>query len=54
VALFQTRILGGGTNIDLGQQYDVAPDGRLLMNVVVEEAAAAPITVILNWAAQRQ
>jgi serine/threonine protein kinase len=54
VALFQTRILGGGTNIDLGQQYDVAPDGRLLMNVVVEEVAATPITVVLNWAARRQ
>ena len=31
------------------QQYDVAPDGRFLINVRVEEANAAPITVITNW-----
>jgi hypothetical protein len=50
VALFQTRITGGGTNIDLGRQYDVARDGRFLINVATDEATA-PITVIVNWAA---
>jgi len=30
-------------------QYVVAPDGRFLMNAVVEDANASPITVILNW-----
>ena len=49
VALFQTRIVGGGTNIDLGRQYDVAADGRFLINVTTDEASAEPITVILNW-----
>ena len=28
VALFQTRIWGGGTNAAQNQQYDVSPDGR--------------------------
>ena len=50
VALFQTRIVGGGTNIDLGRQYDVASDGRFLINVPIGEATASPITLILNWA----
>jgi Tol biopolymer transport system component len=50
VALFQTRIVGGGTNIDLGRQYDVASDGRFLINVATDEATASPITVIQNWA----
>jgi hypothetical protein len=49
VALFQTRIWGGGTNATQGQQYDVAPDGRVLINVVTNAAAAAPITLLLNW-----
>jgi Tol biopolymer transport system component len=49
VALFQTRIWGGGTNATQGQQYDVAPDGRFLINVVTKDAAAAPITLLLNW-----
>ena len=31
------------------QQYAVAPDGRFLINVTVEEATASPITVVLNW-----
>jgi hypothetical protein len=49
VALFQTRIWGGGANATQGQQYDVAPDGRFLINVVTKDAAAAPITLLLNW-----
>ena len=49
-ALFQPRIAFGGTpNALYRQQYDVAPDGRFLINVSVEEATAAPITVITNW-----
>jgi len=33
--------------------YDVAPDGRFLINVVAEAAAArtSPLTVVLNWQA---
>ncbi len=49
-ALFQARIAFGGTvAIGYRQQYDVAPDGRFLINVTVEEGTAAPITVITNW-----
>jgi Tol biopolymer transport system component len=32
--------------------YDVTPDGqRFLMNTLVEEAASAPITLVVNWPA---
>jgi dipeptidyl aminopeptidase/acylaminoacyl peptidase len=48
VALFQTRIKGGGTSPN-DQQYDVAPDGRFLINVVNTDDA--PITIIQNWSA---
>jgi Tol biopolymer transport system component len=49
VALFQTRIWGGGTNATLGHQYDVSPDGRFLLNSAMEDVAMAPITLLLNW-----
>ena len=33
--------------------YDVAPDGRFLLNTIIEDASAntSPITVVLNWTA---
>ncbi len=44
----QARIVGGGAAlVGFRQQYDVAPDGRFLINVTPE--SAAPITLILNW-----
>ena len=48
VVLFPTRIYNGGADRGLGRQYDVAPDGRFLMNTVLEEAAA-PVTLLMNW-----
>jgi hypothetical protein len=52
VPLFSTR-LASGTNVPpaVGSraQYDVAADGRFLLNIPVEGAAAPPITVALNW-----
>jgi Tol biopolymer transport system component len=48
-ALFQTRISlgqGGARNL---QQYDVAPDGRFLINVTTDDGVTTPITVIQNW-----
>jgi serine/threonine protein kinase/Tol biopolymer transport system component len=48
VALFATRILGGGVDAQQGRQYDVAPDGRFLINTVLDEASA-PITLLQNW-----
>ena len=47
VALFQTRIVGGGIP-NSGVQYDVSRDGRFLINTVLEDAAS-PITLLQNW-----
>ena len=30
-------------------QYDLAPDGRILVNGHLDELASAPITVLVNW-----
>ena len=49
VALFKTRRVGGGVNvIGFGHQYDVAPDGRFLINVE-PESPPRPITLVMNW-----
>jgi Tol biopolymer transport system component len=48
VALFRTQIVGGGTNTNR-QQYDVATDGRFLINTAVEDAAVSPVTILQNW-----
>jgi Tol biopolymer transport system component len=45
VPLFQTRM----NNIGSKQQYAVAPDGRFLINQIMDDASATPITLILNW-----
>jgi len=44
---------GGGLRANGFSPYDVAPDGRFLINTVTEDAAAntAPITLVLNWTA---
>ncbi len=45
--LFETRAVAG-----LRNRYAVSPDGqRFLINTVPEQAASAPITVVLNWTA---
>ena len=44
--LFQSRVFQGNQN------YEVAADGRFLVNVPSNEQTAMPITVIVNWAAQ--
>jgi Tol biopolymer transport system component len=48
VMLFPTRIVGGGVDAQQGRQYDVAPDGRFLINTE-RAAATAPITLLMNW-----
>jgi Tol biopolymer transport system component len=48
VALFNTRIYGGGVDNGQGRQYDVTRDGRFLINTVLD-AASAPITLLQNW-----
>jgi Tol biopolymer transport system component len=49
VRLFPTRIVGGGVDAQIGRQYDVAADGRFLINTVVDSGTAAPITLLMNW-----
>jgi hypothetical protein len=49
MALFQTRRMGGGSNvIGRSHQYDVTRDGRFLINVEVE-STPPPITLLMNW-----
>ena len=48
VALFPTRIYGGGTDNGQCRNYDVTRDGRFLINTVLDEAAA-PITLLQHW-----
>ena len=52
VPLFTTRVGGALQQTGFTPQYVVAPDGRFLMNTVVEDPNASPITVILNWKAK--
>jgi serine/threonine protein kinase/Tol biopolymer transport system component len=48
-ALFPTHVYGGASDNQQGRQYDVARDGRFLINTVLDDSAAAPITLIQNW-----
>ena len=49
-SLFRPRILFGGSSpVGTQWQYDVAPDGRFLINVTTEGADTAPIEMIVNW-----
>jgi eukaryotic-like serine/threonine-protein kinase len=43
--LFQTRIIGSAL---IGFQYDVAPDGRFLVNSIT--SPASPLTLLTGWA----
>jgi eukaryotic-like serine/threonine-protein kinase len=50
VALFQTRIVYGGTTLRQKHQYTVSPTGRrFLINVIADEATITPISVVTNW-----
>ena len=44
----QIGIIGGGEDVQQGRQYDIAPDGRFLINTVLD-SADAPIALIQNW-----
>jgi Tol biopolymer transport system component len=48
VPLFQTHIYGGGTDNQQFFQYDVARDGRFLINTVLDDITM-PITLVQNW-----
>lgn len=48
--LFQAPIFGGGATT--GNHYwDVAKDGRFLVNTVENGAASSEVTVVMNWLA---
>jgi Tol biopolymer transport system component len=50
--LFQTHLAAGPGIVAGRAQFVVAPDGRFLMNVSVDDALpAAPITIVQNWQA---
>jgi dipeptidyl aminopeptidase/acylaminoacyl peptidase len=48
VVLFPTHVSGGGVDAQQGRQYDVAPDGRFLINTELV-SVPAPITLLTNW-----
>jgi Tol biopolymer transport system component len=48
VVLFPTRIFGGGLDAPQSRQYDVALDGRFLINTELD-SADVPITLLQNW-----
>jgi len=52
VPLFMTQFASGANIVAGISQYDVAANGRFLMNVSVDDAVSAPpITIVLNWQA---
>ena len=50
IPLFKPQAAIGG--LGLGTFYDVAPDGRFLINILVERTSP-PATVVVNWTAGR-
>jgi hypothetical protein len=50
VALFQPPVVSSSTT---RPQYDVAKDGRFLVNVIVDDALSRPVTMLLNWMPRR-
>jgi hypothetical protein len=53
VLLFPTPIIGVGVDAQQGREYDVAPDGLLLINTVLDEAAS-PITLLQTGIPRRR
>ena len=54
-ALFKTNVGGAVTLGVTRQQYAVSRDGqRFLMNTLVAEANASPISLILGWKGERR
>jgi hypothetical protein len=52
-ALFKAPLLNGPNSaVGFRAQYDVARDGRFLLNVPVGDTPQPPIKVVLNWTAE--
>ena len=50
IALFKTHLATGGGVTANRAQYDVAADGRFLLNTNVDDSVPAPpITIVQNW-----
>ena len=49
VVVFPTRIFGGGVDNAQARNCDVAPDGRFLINTVLDAGPTRPITLLMNW-----
>jgi len=45
--LFQTHIVRD--RIPQREEYDIAPDGRILINIITDDSIAPPINVVINW-----
>jgi hypothetical protein len=39
----------GGTDVTLGINFDVSRDGRFLINTLLDDVGASPITLLQNW-----
>jgi hypothetical protein len=48
VPLFQARLSAEGA-AGAKAPYAVSPDGRFLVNQVLEASTSTPITILLNW-----
>jgi serine/threonine protein kinase/Tol biopolymer transport system component len=52
VPLFEIPVVGGASSrVGYLAQWDVAPDGRFLVNVPTQDATPASINVLVNWQA---
>jgi Tol biopolymer transport system component len=49
IKLFATRIVGGGIQAQQVAQFDVAKDGRFLINTELDSSTVPPITLLQNW-----
>ena len=50
VQLFLTRTQGRGSSLpNVQQQYDVAQDGRFLINTSLNDSVLTPLTTVVNW-----
>jgi Tol biopolymer transport system component len=54
VALFSPRLNVSPNTNPFNSEYDVAADGRFLVNTTLDEFSTTPITLILNWNAGRR
>jgi len=42
-------VVGNGTDVNPGINFDVSRDGRFLINTLLDDVGASPITLLQNW-----